>query len=419
MTFLTVLSVNEVVARLSAVPARADCAETVPLAGAELRVLARDILSGCDVPPADRAGMDGYALQAADTFGAGESNPAWLDCVGHVAIDQPADFTVQPGQCAGIVTGAHMPPGADAVVMVEYTREFGADVIEFRRSVAPGEYVMLRGEDAAEGCPALAAGTVLRAQEIGLLAATGHAQAPVFPRPRVHILSTGDELVPADATPAAGQIRDVNSHALACMARTAGAEPRLCGIVPDNLDTLVAALQQSLAETPDVIMLSGGSSVGTRDLTLSALHALCVPCEIFCHGVAVSPGKPLILANVQRPDGQTLIWGLPGQVASAQVVMTVLGAPFLRHLAGHPNAFDQSRWPSRRAVLSRNIASRQGREDYVRVRLDWNAGGLPSAVPMPGLSGLLRTLINAHGLLRIPAELEGLEAGREVEILLL
>lgn len=421
MSFLTVLSVDEVVARLLVAPPLAARAQTVPLAEAELRVLATDVHSSCDVPPADRAGMDGYALQAADTFGAGESNPVWLDCVGHVNIEQPANFCVQSGQCAGIVTGAHMPEGTDAVVMVEYTKEFGADMVEFRRSVAPGEYVMLRGEDATRGRSALAPKTLLRAQEIGLLAATGHTLATVFPRPSVHILSTGDELVPVDAAPVLGQIRDVNSHALACMARAAGAEPHLCGIVPDKLEALVAALHLSLKDNPDVIMLSGGSSVGTRDLTLNALQALRIPCEVFCHGVALSPGKPLILAKVERPDGHTYIWGLPGQVASAQVVMTVLGAPFLRHLAGHTHSFDQSRWPSRRAVLSRNMASRQGREDYVRVRLDWSTipNALPTAVPVTGLSGLLRTLINAHGLLRIPADLEGIEAGREVEILLI
>lgn len=418
--FLNVISVTEAVRRLTALPSLTHRAETVPLAAMDNRVLASSVTARCTVPPAHRAGMDGYAVQAADTFGAGEGNPVWLDCVGHVVIDAPADFSLSAGQCAGVVTGAHMPEGADAVMMVEYTREFGADVIEMRRSVAPGEYVMLQGEDAAAGQVALAAGTLLRPQEVGLLAAIGETEATVYPRPRVHILSTGDELVPVEALPRSGQIRDVNTHALAFMVRQAGACPESRGIAPDNLEALRGALVDSLAEKPDVILLSGGSSVGVRDLTLAALDSLPFACNVFCHGVALSPGKPLILADVRQKDGhRTIVWGLPGQVASAQVVMMVLGAPFLRHLAGHADAFNQQLWPLRRAVLTRNTASRQGREDYVRVRLDFSQDQiLPMAVPVPGLSGLLRTLLGAHGLMRIPAEAEGLEAGAEVDVLL-
>lgn len=424
--FLSVLSVSEVVARLGALPPL-NRMETVSLEQAENRILARAVIATCNVPPANRAGMDGFAVRAEDTFGAGEANPVWLDCVGHVAIDTPPSFAVEPGQCAEVVTGAHMPPGADAVVMVEHTKEFGAGVMEIRRSVAPGEYVMLRGEDASTGVCALPAGTRLRPQEIGLLAAIGCCEVAVIARPLVHILSTGDELVPASQPPDAGQIRDVNTHALAQMVRQAGAIAVERGIVRDELDDLRAALLASLHEAPDAIFLSGGSSVGVRDLTLTALQSLPqetgYTCELLCHGVALSPGKPLILARITQPQGHTLVWGLPGQVASAQVVMMVLGAPFLRHLAGftteQAHAFDQSRWPTRRAVLTRNTASRQGREDYVRVRLEFVEGEpLPRAVPVPGLSGLLRTLLNSHGLMRIPERLEGLEAGTEVDILL-
>ncbi len=287
--------------------------------------------------------------------------------------------------------------------------------MEIRRPVAPGAHVLRRGDDARRGCPALRAGTPLRPQEIGLLAACGAQQATVRARPRVGILSTGDEVIPVSADPRPGQVRDVNSHALAAICREAGAEPRLLGIVPDELETIAAALQKHLAQV-DVLLLSGGSSVGARDFTIAALKRL-PGAEIFCHGVALSPGKPLILARV----GGKCVWGLPGQVASAQVVMFVLGAPFLRHLAGCADAFDQSRRPARKAVLSRNMASRQGREDYLRVRLEAPAadGGLPLAVPVPGLSGLLRTLLDAQGLVRIDADLEGLEKGSVVDVLLL
>ena len=425
--FLHVLSVEDVVSRLLACPPLA--CETKRLdALPRGSVLAETLLSGEDLPPADRSGMDGYAVQAADLFGASETNPVWLDRIGEIAIDRPPDFTLQSGQCAAIVTGGYLPEGADAVIMVEHTKPFGADVIEMRRSVAPGEYVMRRGEDAKAGHPLLPAGTVLRAQETGLLAALGITEVPVIRRPRVSILSTGDELVAPEATPCPGHIRDVNTLALSAMIRP-HAEVTAFGIAPDHLEPLTAALKAALTGngTPaDVVFLSGGSSIGVRDLTLEALQSL-GDTEILCHGVALSPGKPLILARC----GKTLVWGLPGQVASAQVVMHVLGVPFLRHLAGHSlaasrsgedngrgHAFDQRLWASRQAVLSRNIASRQGREDYIRVRLDASTPGTPQAVPVPGLSGLLRTLLDSQGVVRIPARLEGLEAGTPVDVLL-
>lgn len=425
--FFVVLSVAEVTRRLkSFAPLPVERATLEDPRGLEGRVLAADVIAREDVPLTSRSGMDGYAVQAADVFGASEGNPVYLNHAGRIAVDRPADFSVAPGQCAAIVTGGPLPEGADAVVMVEHSRELTARshaqnggqeeiLVEIRRPVAPGAHVLRRGDDARQGCPALRAGTPLRPQEIGLLAACGARQVTVRARPRVGILSTGDEVIPVSADPRPGQVRDVNSHALAAICREAGAEPRLLGIVPDNLETIAAALRENLAQV-DVLLLSGGSSVGARDFTIAALERL-PGAEVFCHGVALSPGKPLILARV----GGKCVWGLPGQVASAQVVMFVLGAPFLRHLAGHAGAFDQSLRPARKAVLSRNMASKQGREDYLRVRLEAPAEGhdLPLAVPVPGLSGLLRTLLEAQGLVRIDANLEGLEKGSVVDVLLL
>lgn len=412
--FFQVLSVEEVVDRLTAFPPLDDePARLDDVDGLEGRVLAADVFARDDVPLTSRSGMDGYAVRAAETFGASETNPAYLDCVGHVDIQTPAAFAVQPGQCAGIVTGGVVPEGADAVVMVEYTHDMGAGCIEIRRAVPPGEHVMLRGEDARAGTAALTAGTLLRPQEVGLLAAVGATDVRVRRRPAVAILSTGDELISAGADPRPGQVRDVNSHALACLARRAGARPLRLGIAPDDLESLEQALRAGL-EQADVVLLSGGSSVGVRDLTVTALQRL-PRAEIFCHGVALSPGKPLILASV---DGKC-VWGLPGQVTSAQVVMMILGQPFLRHLAGYPDPFEQALWPRQKAELARNVASRQGREDYVRVRLETrDAGQPPLAVPVLGMSGLLRTLTDAHGVVRIPARREGLERGTSVDVLL-
>jgi molybdopterin molybdotransferase len=384
--------------------------EVVPFHRAFGRVLAEELVAPEDLPPGPRSSMDGYALRAADVFGAGESSPAYADLAGEIKVNEYPDFPLGSGQCAWIPTGGFLPSGADSVVMVEYTQDIGAGTIEVRQSVAPGENVMNRGEDAALGQKVLLAGTRLRPQEVGLLAALGVQEVTVHRRPRVGILSTGDELVPVEQKPAPGRIRDVNSYTVSCLTEAAGGEAKGYGIVGDDLGRLVQTLQQALAEC-DVVFLSGGSSKGTRDLTVAALEEI-PGTELLAHGVRLSPGKPTILA---RAGGKAVV-GLPGQVGSAQVVMTVLGQPFIRHLAGDMRAFDEVLRPLRRARVSRNLESRQGREDFVRVRLEAVAGGLPLAHPVIGKSGLLRTLLQSQGLLVIPAEVEGYREGEEVDV---
>jgi len=408
--FFEVLTVEQVIRLLSVF-------SPLPLEQAELlecdgRVLAEDIIAAEDLPLTDRAAMDGYALRAADTFGGTENNPSYLQCVGNFDIQTPPVIELRPGQCAGVVTGGMLPAGADAVVMVEYTHALGEGMVEIRLPVAPGAHVMLRGEDVQAGDLLLPAGALLRPQEVGLLAASGKVRIPVRKRPRVAIISTGDELVDIGATPKPGQVRDVNSATLACLARRAGGTPILLGLAPDELNALSVQLRNALAMA-DIVLLSGGSSIGVCDLTVRALQSL-EGARILCHGVALSPGKPLIIAEVAGKA----VWGLPGQVTSAQVVMMVLGQAFIRHLQGWKNPFDQTLWPKQQAALAKNIASRQGREDYVRVRLEQEGTGALLAVPILGMSGLLRSLTGAHGLVRIPASLEGLEAGRQVDVLL-
>lgn len=412
--FFTLLSPAEFTALLAGFaptpPARA------ALADLHGRVLAQDLAAPEDLPAADRSSMDGYAVRAADTFGAGEANPAYLDLAGSAAIDAVPDAPLAPGRCLAVTTGGTLPPGADAVVMVEHTANLGAGAIEVRKSLAPGENVMLKGEDGTRGAVLLPAGTRLRAQEVGLLAAFGVAGASVRARPRAGIVSTGDELVPAAATPRPGQIRDVNSHALACLVREAGAEARTYGIVPDRKDELTAALSRAASEC-DLVLVSGGSSVGTRDLTVEVLAGL--GAEILAHGVAISPGKPTILARMGAALGNKPVLGLPGQITSAQVVMLVFGQPLLRHLAGQARAFDPALRPRRKAVLSRNLASKPGREDYIRVSLEERPGDLPLAHPRTGKSGLIRTMVEADGLVTVSARREGLAAGSDVDVWLI
>ncbi|EMG37345.1 molybdopterin molybdochelatase [Desulfocurvibacter africanus PCS] len=388
-------------------------AEHVGLSAAHGRVLAEDVAAREDLPLADRSSMDGYAVRAADTFGASEGNPAYLESAGSLRIDAVPDFSIQSGECAAITTGGILPEGADAVVMIEHTQELGSGTIEIRKSLAPHDNVMLRGEDAKAGETALARGTRLRAQEIGFLAALGIDSVLVHRRPRVAVLSTGDELVDISATPRVGQVRDVNTVAVCALVAEAGAEPVALERVPDRLDVIVEALRRGLAEC-DMLFLSGGSSVGTRDLTVEAIGKL-PDSQILAHGVQVSPGKPTILASVAGKP----IWGLPGQVTSAQVVMHAFGMPFLRHLAGDTAAFDPARRPMRQAELARNVASKAGREDYLRVSLQQRPGQPPLALPRLGKSGLLKTMLQAEGLIVMDARLEGLKAGSIVDVWLL
>lgn len=386
--------------------------ESVVLGDADGRVLAQALTAKEDLPLTTRSSMDGYAVRAADLFGAGEQNPAYLEKQFDIAVDENPMQELQAGHCAGIVTGAPCPEGADAVVMVEYTRDMGAGTIEIGKAVAPGENVMLKGEDVRAGKVALEIGKRLRPQEVGLAAALGYESLQVFMRPRCGVLSTGDELVPVSQTPKPGQVRDVNSHALAALIHHAGGTARLYGIIKDDAASLTAALEEAVAEN-DVVFVSGGSSVGVRDVTQEAIESL-PDASVLAHGIAVSPGKPTILGKV----GDKAVWGLPGQVASAQVVMYVFGLPFLRMLSGEADAFERSREETVIAELTRNVASKQGREDYIRVKLSRGEDGTRKAEPVTGKSGLLKTVVAADGLARVPADLEGIAAGGRVDVLL-
>ncbi|GAB7024263.1 molybdopterin molybdotransferase MoeA [Salidesulfovibrio brasiliensis] len=387
--------------------------ETVALNEATGRVLADALIAAHDWPLTDRSCMDGFAVDARDAFGASESNPAYLECVAELSVEEEPDVTLMPGECARISTGGSLPEGTDAVVMVEHTNEMEGGTVEIHKAAAPGLNVMRRGEDVRAGAPALEAGTLIRPQEIGMAAAMGFETVRVGLRPKVGIISTGDELIPVNETPRPGKVRDVNTHALAAMAEARGATCTRYGIVRDDLESLKNALERSVTEN-DVTLLSGGSSVGVRDFTVGAIEAL-PDSTLLAHGVAISPGKPAILGRV----GEKAVVGLPGQVASAQVVMTVLIQPFLRHLQGDPDPFDRTTWPGLHAVMARNVASKQGREDYVRVKIEERDGEPPLAHPVLGKSGLLRTMLRAEGLAVIPAEAEGVYEGAPMRILTL
>ncbi len=382
--------------------------EAVDLAHALDRTLGEDLKAPDNIPGFDRATMDGFAVQAASTFGASEGNPAYLEVVGAVQMGTAPKVAVGPGQAVRIATGGMLPPGADSVLMVEHSDTIDATTIEAYRSLAPGQNMVARDEDVAAGQELLSKGRRLRAQEIGLLAASGCRQLNVFRRPTVGIISSGDEVIPMESDPTPGQIRDINSHTLAALVRQAGARPVLYGIVGDQYDDLSATCTTAIADC-DMVLVSGGSSVGMRDWTLKVLEAM-RESRILVHGISIRPGKPTILARC----GGKAFWGLPGHVVSAMVVFMVVVRPFLDRIGGRLPKADVRIT----ARLSRNLASVQGRMDFVRVRLTWE-DGVPVAEPILGQSGLIHTMVEADGLLAIDMNSEGLDRGAQVEVMLI
>ena len=383
--------------------------EEVPLLEARNRFLGQAVISPEDLPPFSRAIMDGYAVKARDCFGARESEPVVLRIVGEIVMGRAPDFSLSSGEAGRIATGGMLPQGADAVVMVEYTQEIG-NLVEIRRPVAPGENVISQGEDVKKGEVVFQAGRRLSIGALGLLSGLGVTKVKVHQRPRVAIISTGDEIVSPEETPEPGQIRDINSYTLAAAVEEAGGLPRIKGIVPDIEEELYAKLKSSFEEA-DLVLISGGSSVGTRDYTLSALSRL-PHTRLLAHGVALKPGKPTILAESKGKA----IFGLPGQVASALLVFYILVRPLLLHLQG---ARDRDLFlPRIQAKVTRNLPSAQGREDYVRVRLLEKDGAM-WAEPIFKRSGLISSMAEADGLLRIPERSEGLYQGEWAEVFLL
>jgi molybdopterin molybdotransferase len=382
--------------------------ETIALADANGRILADDIQSDIDLPDFARSIMDGFAVKGSSTFGASEGNPAYLNVVGSVAMGESPDLTVGPGEAVRISTGGMLPSGTDSVVMVEHTEAIDDTTIEVYRSVAPGQNMIEVGEDIEMAETALAGGRRIRPQEAGMLAALGIQQVPVFKRPTIGIISTGDEIVPVHQRPGHGQIRDINTYTLMGLIRESGATAVTYGIVKDDYTDLKSVCSQALSQC-DMILVSGGSSVGARDFTIDVITAM-PESEILFHGVSISPGKPTILARVE----DKALWGLPGHVVSAMVVFSQIVKPFIYRLSG---LNDETEAKLRlTARLSRNLASAQGRVDFVRVRLIPEKDGL-QAEPILGKSGLINTMVKADGLVAIGMNTEGLEKGTRVEVI--
>jgi molybdopterin molybdotransferase len=401
--FFAVRTVAETLAGFRS--ARRTPAETVALDAAHGRVPAEPVAAPADLPGFARSTVDGYAVRAADTYGASEGLPSYLDVAGAVAMGRAPEVSVAPGVAVAIPTGGVLPPGADAVVMVEHTQEAMAGTIEVVRPAAPGDGTVRADEDARAGAELVPAGRPLRAQDRGLLAAAGVTSVRAHARPRVAIVSTGDEVVPpATADLQVGQVRDASAVALAALVRDAGGEPDPRGIVPDDRAALEAALREAIAAA-DVVVVSAGSSVGGRDETAAAVAALGPP-GIWTHGIALRPGKPTLLADA----GGVPVIGLPGNPRSALVVFRLVGVPIVRRVGGMT---DPPAEPSVRARLERDIPSAAGRLDVVQVAV---RDGV--ATPLFGASALLSILTAADGYVVVTDDATGLPAGTEVDVTL-
>jgi molybdopterin molybdotransferase len=405
----TVVPPSEAIAMLLRAVAPVQRAETVPLERGRGRVLDAPIVAAHSLPQFARAAMDGFAVRSADTRGAGEAAPAYLRLTGEALMGAVPAVGVGAFEAVRIHTGAMLPAGADGVVMVEDTNVHG-DEVELLTAVAPGENVLFPGEDVRAGATAFAAGTRLDATALGGLAALGCARLAVRARPRIAILSTGDEVVPAHATPGPAQVRDVNALTVAATVEAAGGIPVPGGIVSDDVGALELRAAAALAGA-DALIVSAGSSVSHRDVTARAIERLGRP-GILAHGLAIRPGKPTIVAMC---DGKPVI-GLPGNPASAVVVAWRIVAPLVRLLGGERGVGTQA-CGSIDAVLTADVPSRPGREEYVPCRLD-DAVDPPRATPIFGESNLIFTLVRSDGLAIVPFDRSGLHAGERVRVAL-
>lgn len=376
--------------------------EWVGLSEAMGRILAQDIAATEYVPDFNRSTVDGYAVRARDTFGCSDAIPAILPLSGEVLMGQGANFTLTPETCCAVPTGGAVPDGADSVVMLEYTEDYGDGTIGIAKPAAPGQNMIFRGDDVYPGKVILPKGRVLSSQDIGALAAIGKTRVPVARRLTVGILSTGDELVPPEETPGAGQIRDVNSPMLAAQLSAFGMNVISYGIIRDDEQTLSAAMAKAAAEC-DAVLVSGGSSVGVKDASCRIIESMGT---LLLHGIAMKPGKPTILGKA----GAKPLVGLPGHPVAAYFVTRLFVLPLLAKLSGRT-----VQQYTTTAYLTENISANHGRAQYHGCRLV-QENGRQVAYPIRGKSGLITSLAGTDGFFCIARDCEGLPQGAQIQV---
>lgn len=375
------------------------------------RVLAKDIICPRDVPPFNRSAMDGYAVKAEDVFGASETNPVILSVKGISSVGKPSSEILGRGEVMRIATGAPMPEGADAVVMVEFTEATGPDKVEVYRPVAPSENISSRGEDVRKGQLILRAGTFIKPQDMGIMAALGLTKVEVTKRPVVAVLSTGNELVDLGSEVPPGKIVDSNRVTLLAMAEASGAEPADLGIVPDERDVIIKRMREGLASA-DLILVSGGTSVGERDLLPDVVNSLGRP-GVIVHGIAMRPGRPTALCAV---EGKPIIL-LPGFPVAAMIAYEIFAESIILRMLGASTRLWER--PTVRAEALRRVPSSLGNRSFVRVIVMKKGGRYVFELLRATGSGIISSMVKANGMLIIPENKEGVEEGEAAEVILL
>jgi molybdopterin molybdotransferase len=383
--------------------------EIIPTEDALGRVLAKDIYSPESLPSFQRSSVDGYAVIASDTYGATESLPGYLRVVGEVSMGRKSEIPVLPGQAMVIHTGGMLPDGSDAVVMLENTQIPKDGEVEILRSVAPLENVILAGEDLKTGDLILNVGIRIRPAEIGGLMALGLTEIPVFKIPRIGVISTGDEVVSPENNILPGQVRDANSYSLSALIKQAGGFPVQYGIIPDWKEALFETVKAALKNC-DMVIVTAGSSASTRDYTAEVIQAQGLP-GVLVHGINIRPGKPTIFGVCKNKP----VIGLPGNPVSALVIARLFVVPAIEKISGLQI---KTIYPRLRLVITSNVPSQAGREDWVPVQIKLE-GKEYSATPIFFKSNLIFALIRADGLARIPPEVTGVQAGETVEVILI
>ncbi len=402
--FLKLVTPDEALARLNPLLKTLVNIESVETTEALGRITAQDIASSENLPAFLRSTMDGYAVRASDTYGASEGLPAYLKVVGEMPMGRSSGITIKHGEVVKVHTGGMIAEGADAVVMVENTQQADDVTIEVSRPLAPGENILNIGDDMKQGEQLFPRGHYLKPQDIGSLMALGITRIPVFRRPKVGIISAGDEVIPPDKIPSPGQVRDINTYTIGSLVKQAGAEARSYGVIRDDKTELLAKATAGIREN-EILVISSGSSVSTRDITAAVISSLGSP-GVLVHGVSLRPGKPTILAVVDDKP----VFGLPGNPVSAMVVFDLFVRPTIYRVGG---CLQSPLPPVIIATLTHNIPSTTGREDYVPVFLVYS-GNRYQATPLFGESNLINTLVRADGLAKIPLDKHGLTAGEPV-----
>jgi molybdopterin molybdotransferase len=403
------VTVEEALRIILDLPLKTPQSERIPIEEAYNRILSEDIYSQENLPGFKRSTMDGYAVYSADTFGASESLPVYLSIKGTIKMGLPAEIKINRGEAAEIPTGGMLPDGTDAVVMYEHTNRISDEMVEILKSVAPGENIVMEDEDVKAGQVVLRKGHRLRPHDIGALAGIGITEVNVYKKPVVSIVSTGDEIVPPTEPLSPGQVRDINSYNLYGLINQHGGMAVKKGIIRDEYSTLKKVLEEAIADSK-MVLITGGSSVGTRDYVSRIIDELGDPGVLF-HRVTIKPGKPLISGMVNN----TPVFGLPGHPVAVTVCFDNFVLPLLKRLTGEDN---KPYIPDSRIIkakITHNLSSPIGREDHVRVKVEQRNGSL-WAIPILGKSGLITTLVEADGIIVIPQHSSGIYEGDEVEV---